>query len=225
MLTKKIWTLRWLGLSGILGAIVLFTGDMLYYFNPNGGLSSITTMGSGPDWRLLAGGAASLIAAWLYTMGAGQIYFALKPAGKRISMLAFISFAAVMIAYGIAHASFFSIGSGAKNAFLAGVKVELMTKLPSQYFSLLIKITYLPVVIITVLFVYSVLFRKTLYPRWIIPFFPVFPYLFEGIVSQHLSGTLQVIIAGGYKNLIMLLFYLASTIVLWNGGKNSQKSS
>jgi len=70
-----------------------------------------------------------------------------------------------MIAYGIVHASFFSIGSGAKNAFLAGVKVELMTKLPSQYFSLLIKITYLPVVIITVLFVYSVLFRKTLYPR------------------------------------------------------------
>jgi hypothetical protein len=222
---KNYWTLRWLGLSGILGAIVLFAGDMLYYFKPNVGLSSITTMGSVPEWRLLAGGATSLIAAWLYTMGAGQIYFALKPAGKKISLAAFISFAAVMIAYGIAHASFFSIGSSAKNALFTGAKMELMTKLPSQYFSLIVKITYVPVVIVTVLFVYSVIFRKTLYSWWIIPFFPVFPYLFEGIIRKHLSGTLQVIIAGGYKNLIMLVFFLISTIVLWNSGKYSKKSS
>jgi len=33
------------------------------------------------------------------------------------------------------------------------------------------------------------------------------------------SGKLISVLNGGYENLIMLMFYLISTVVLWNGGK------
>jgi len=192
---------------------------MLYLYNQNGELSRLRTISNMPDWQLLTSGVTALVAGWFYTLGAGQIYFALRPSGKIISMFAFGSFAAVMIGYGVGHAAYFSVLTGAKDAFLTGVEAEVMTELPGKYFNLLVQILLLPGGIATILFSYAILFRKTHYPWWIVPFFPFFLYLLKDVFVQRLPGILKLIIDGGYANLIMLLFYLVSTIVLWNGGK------
>jgi hypothetical protein len=40
--------------------------------------------------------------------------------------------------------------------------------------------------------------------------------LFRGIIAKFLSGSIGIVIMGGYLNLILVLFFAASTIALWN---------
>jgi len=222
MLSKQIRRFRWLGIAGILGAVALFSGDMLYLFDANSEWSRLKTLSNTPDQQFLLSGICALFAAWFYTLGAGQIYFALRPSGRILSKLTFLSFAAIMIGYGVAHAAYFSIITGAKATFLVGIDAEAVTELPDRYFNLLVKILLIPGIVATLLFVYTVFFRRTHYPRWIIIFFPMFLYLLDDLIVERLHGGLKMIIQGGYANLIMLLFFAISTIVLWNGGAVSK---
>lgn len=215
----QIRMFRWLGIAGILGAAILFIGDILYLYDSGGEVSGLSRINNIRDGRFLASGISALVGAWLYTLGAGQLYLALKPSGKTLSILTFGFFAAIMIGYGIAHAAFFSIISGAKDAFLTGAETEVLTELPKKYFNLLVQILTIPGVIAALLFVYALFFRKTHYPKWIVVFFPLFLFLLKDMIVERLSGMPKAVLNGGYENLIMLLFYLVSTIVLWNGGK------
>jgi uncharacterized protein DUF6796 len=213
--------LRWTGLAGTLGAILLFSGDLLYLYNPNAEQSYITTLGTVPAWRLVASGVLALVACWFYLLGSGHLYYALQPAGPRIAAASFASFAAIMVAYGISHAAYFAIGAAAQVARQLGTSADAAAGLPLSYYNLLLQITYIPVAIATVLLVYAILFRPTRYPRWMILFIPTFLYLAQEPIVAALSGVAKVIVSAGYSNLIILLFYAVSTVVLWNGGVQS----
>ncbi len=217
--------MRWLGLAGMLGAITLFAGDMLYYYSPDGGLSPAQTMATVSQTRLLAGGVSALFAGWLYLLGAGQFYLALRPAGKAIALVAGACFAATMVSYAVAHAAYFSIAIGAGLAQELHSSLPDATRLPWQYFELLIRITYAPIAVATILFIYALLKGRSHYPRWILPLFPTFPFLIEGLLLRPLEGTWLTILGGGFLNLIMLLFYAASTIALWRGGEKAEPTS
>ena len=219
MLSNQIRMFRWLGIAGILGAAILFIGDILYLYDSSAEVAGLKSISDLPDGRFLASGISALIGGWLYTLGAGQLYFALRPSGKLISILTFGFFAAIMIGYGIAHAAFFSIISGAKDAFLTGAETAVLTELPKKYFYLLVQILTIPGVIAAILFVYAILFRKTHYPKWIVVLFPLFLFLLKDMIVEGLTGMSKAVLNGGYENMIMLLFFLVSTIVLWNGGK------
>ena len=56
---------------------------------------------------------------------------------------------------------------------------------------------------------------KTYYPKWILIFNPIVPFLFGNLVVENLEGEVKMIIGGGYLNLILTLFFSASTIALW----------
>src|SRR5262249_38130572 len=45
-----------------------------------------------PRWRLLVGGLAGPVGAWLYVVGFWQLYLALKPAGRPLALLVFAGF-------------------------------------------------------------------------------------------------------------------------------------
>jgi len=47
-------------------------------------------------------------------------------------------------------------------------------------------------------------------------FFPLIPFLMQGFICKIVSGNIQIIICGGYFNLILAVFFTASTIALWN---------
>ncbi len=69
--------------------------------------------------------------------------------------------------------------------------------------------------IFTVLFILAVWQRHTRYPRWMLLFSPVIPFTLNGFVISLLDGKWKTIIGGGYLNLILLLFFTASTVALW----------
>jgi Family of unknown function (DUF6796) len=227
--------LRLLGISGVLGGILLFFGDQLLYWGPVSNLSSLSTIATGQvpietlalgsDWRLEATATLGLISAWLYTIGAGLFLFAFKPAGKKIAITSFILFAMVTIAIGIEHTMYYAIGIGAKNAYIfgAGYKDSIeATRIAIEVFNLNALITYIPAIVFTVLVIYTILTKKTHLPKWFIVFLPGFLINSQYLVLPLLpNNMLKVIIMGGYVNASMAIFFLVFTIVMWNGGKET----
>ncbi len=206
----------WLGLSGILGSLVLFAGDMLFYYNGEK-TDFVANMAAVSPERIIASGICALVGAWLYTLGSGQVYYAFQPARRWIRLTVFLAFAAVMIAYGVIHGAYVAIAVAARNAAQAGLPPEAMTDLATAVNNALRNITYLPFGIFTVLSIPAVWTGETRYPRWVLLFSPIVLFLLGDPVTGSLEGKLQTIIGGGYLNLILLVFFSSSTVALWPG--------
>jgi len=201
--------LRFTGVAGILGACVMVAGDMFYYYQLDPDQSREVTMRNVADWRWLAGGAAAPVAAWLYALGSWHMFMTLRPAGKWLARCAFVSFAAVMIFCGVFHAAFAAMGT-------AGNMPRV-----HAYLNLLLQIVYVPAAIWTTLFIFAVLFRPTRYPRWIVLITPTLFYLIEDALVTRLPGIPRALIGGGFNNLILLLFFTVSTVLVWKGGRRT----
>ncbi|MCK5820575.1 MAG: hypothetical protein KAH17_01770, partial [Bacteroidales bacterium] len=117
---------------------------------------------------------------------------------------------------GIVHAAYVAIATTAKSAVQNQLDIETATALALKTNQILRLFVYPIFALLSITFIYQVLKRKTLYPRWVIFFFPLIPFLFQSIIGKTLSGSVKTIIMGGYLNLIIVLFFAASTIALWN---------
>ncbi len=207
-------TATWLGFSGILGSLVLFFGDMLFYYN-GAQTDFISNMSIVSSERIIISGICSLISAWLYTLASGQIYFAFQPAKKWIRLTVFLCFLAVMISFGVVHAAYIAIATSAKNAVELGVTPYALTGLAVSTNNALRFLAYIPFGIFSILFVTTVWAKNTYYPRWLILFSPIIPFLLTDIIVSNLEGEIKAIVGGGYLNLIVLLFFCCSTFALW----------
>ncbi|RLD83051.1 MAG: hypothetical protein DRJ07_07430 [Bacteroidetes bacterium] len=207
--------LRVMGLTGILGGLLLFTGDMLFYYD------SVSTnlklnMGNASEFRIIANGILALLATWFYLFGLGQVYYAFMPSTKTVRNIVVVSFACILISYGIIHSAYIAIATTAKLAVQNHLDMETATALASNTNNILRLLVYPIFALLSFVFIWQVWKKKTLYPRWIILFFPLVPFLFQGLVKKVLSGSIWIVIVGGYLNLIIVVFFLASTIALWN---------
>jgi hypothetical protein len=216
MKINQLW-LRIMGLSGILGGIILFVGDMLFYYDAVS-TNYLLNMGNASDSRIIASSVSALIAAWFYTFGLGQVYVAFKPSKTIIRNVVLLCLASIMISYGVVHGAYVAIATTARLAVENNLDLEMSTNLAYKANQALRNLVYPIFAILSILFIYQVWIRKTLYPRWIIFFFPTLPFLFQGFLDSILTGSLRIIILGGYLNLIMVAFFTASTVAMWNKG-------
>ena len=204
----------WLGISGIMGSLVLFAGDMLFYYNGEE-TNFVANMASSSPERIIASGICALVAAWLYTLGSGQVYYAFQPAKKWIRLTVFFAFSATMIAYGVVHGAYVAIATSAKNAAEVGMSPGALTGLAIATNGALRYVTYLPFAVFTVLFIPTVWAKNTHYPRWVVLFSPIIPFMLGDLVIGNLEGKLKTIVGGGYLNLILMVFYSSTTVALW----------
>lgn len=217
--------LRFTGLAGILGAMLMFTGDMFLYGGFYSGAEfseySRKIMSEIPLLRLMIGGAIGPIGSILYAIGFWHIFLALKPGSKILSKITFSAFASMMIVGGAFHSGFVNTGLilRAKNSIHAP-DLEVMKSLIAQsntYIHFLYNIIYFLGLIATITYLYVILFKKTYYPKWIVLFTPTL-LLFTAPVAKLIPSPAGGIIYGGYNNLTFLLFFCISTVILWNGG-------
>ncbi len=204
-----------MGLTGILGGLLLFSGDMLFYYD-SASTNLKLNMGNISDFRIIANGILALLATWFYLFGLGQVYYAFMPSTKTVRNIVVVSFACILISYGIIHSAYIAIATTAKLAVQNQLDIETATALASNTNNTLRLLVYPIFALLSFVFIWQVWKKKTLYPRWIILFFPLVPFLFQGLVSKVLSGSIWIVIVGGYLNLIIVVFFLASTIALWN---------
>ncbi|WP_435263543.1 DUF6796 family protein [Tenacibaculum sp. nBUS_03] len=217
MKISQFW-IKALGVFGILGGLTLFTGDMLFYYDPIN-TNFIENMGNASDFRIIASGVTSLIATWFYMLGLVQVYHALKPTTPILRNIIVFCFGAILTAYGIIHGAYIAIATSAKLATQNNLDINGATYLASEANTVLRLFVYPIFGLLSILFITQVWKRKTLYPRWIILFFPLIPFLIQNPICKNLSGTIWTILCGGYLNLILVVFFTASTISLWNTKK------
>lgn len=201
------------GIAGILGGLVLFAGDMMLYYS-NGQQSMTETMGMVPGSRIVGSAGTALLGAWLYLAGTVSVFHAFEPCKPVIRFLITSCFAAIAVGYGVVHAVFTAIADSAQLAIAHQLKMEAAVALAREADGLLRLMIYPFFAVLTVLFVHQVWTRKSHYPRWILLGFPLIWFFLQGMITSRLSGTSYVIIAGGYLNLQMVLFFLCSTIAL-----------
>jgi hypothetical protein len=210
------WALRWFGIFGILGSVLFIAGDLLYNHIPGSTKSPMEKMSVLPETRLLNAGLLGMIGCWLYALASAQIYLAFQPAGDVFAFVVLVAFGTVMISYGIGHTAYFSIASGAQAAVRLGSDAETGGKLGNMFFQKLVYITYIPVVIASLMMFYGIITGQSLYPRWMVIFLPVVIYFLKTPIVLILKGRPREIINDAYDNITLFIFYIISTIVLWN---------
>jgi hypothetical protein len=216
MLISATWTLRCFGISGIIGSIIFICGDLLYNHIPGSSASPVVKMSRLPQSRLLNAGTVGLIGCWFYTLAAMHLYLAFRPAGEIFAFILLFAFNSVMIGYGIGHTAYFAIAAAAQVAAQTGSNVEEGGKMGNTLFQRLIYITFLPVVISNLMMLYGIGTGRSLYPRWMIVFIPILIYLLKTPVVRVLKGRIRELINVSYDNVVLFIFYLISTVVLWN---------
>ena len=211
------WALRLFGISGIVGSILFIFGDLLYNHVPGSKNSPTVKMSTIPESRLLNAGTLGLIGCWFYVLASLHLYIAFRPAGNIFAFIFLLAFAATMICYGISHTAYFAIAAGAQIAVYLGSTAESGGKLGNTFFQRLVYITYIPVAICSLMMLYGVVAGRSMYPRWMVIFLPIVIYILKTPVTRFLKGHLQELINDSYDNIVLFVFYVISTIVLWNG--------
>ena len=207
--------LRLYGIAGILGGLLLFAGDMLFYYHPVNTDLKIN-MGNASDMRLLLSTITALFATWLLLLGTIQVYYAFIKSSAVARNTVTACFIAIFISYGIIHGAYLSIATSSKLALNNGLDIDKAIYL-SVYINNILRLFVYPFfAVLSIVFIYQVWKKNTLYPRWIIIFFPLIPFLFRGLLDANLSGKYWIIFVGGFYNLILVLFFIASTLALWN---------
>ena len=219
MKINQFW-LRLMGVFGILGGVILFAGDMLFYYDEHN-INLLENMGNASDLRIIISGVSALLATWFYMLGLGQVYYSFKPTTSTIRNTVIISFAAILISYGVIHAAYLAIATTAKLSIQNQLDIETATALASKTNQILRLFIYPIFAILSFVFISQVWKRKTLYPRWMIICFPLIPFLLQGFISKFLSGNLKIII-GGYLSIILIIFFTASTIAFWTSNSNQE---
>lgn len=210
------WWIRTSGIFGLLGGLILFGGDMLFYFNGES-TDLVRNIATTSDFRIKTSAVTALLASWCYVLGLPHLNFAFSPARPAIRKGIVLGFGSIFIAYGVIHGAFVAIATSAKLAMDHQLDLDQSIVLARETNHVIRAFVYPVFGVVSLFFIAQVWQRKTLYPRWILIFYPLTTLiLFELVISKLLSGAAWTIVMGGHFNLILLLFFGVSTIVLWN---------
>lgn len=216
MYILTIWALRLFGISGIIGSVLFICGDLFYNHIPGSKDTPTVKMSRLPQARLLNAGTLGLIGCWFYTLASMHIYLAFRPAGELFAFFVMITLGAVMIGYGMAHAAYFAIGAGAQVAANAGLDAEEGGRMGNALFQRFSRIIYLPVAVSSLLMLDGIVAGRSLYPRWMAFLLPIVIYLLKTPVVRLLKGRVRELVNDSYDNIVWLVFFVISSIVLWN---------
>jgi hypothetical protein len=208
------------GIIGLLGALLMFTGDMLLY-----GL-----FGSGAEFlnvykkvtaaaslsRLIVAGIIGPVAAFLYLFGLWHVYRNLEQSGRILAKIILGALTLAIIVGGAYHAFWpaYSLVLKAKAAATAGAidGLEILDNHLREYMEKLYLVAEVPGFFGAALLFYAVLFRKTNYPRWMVLLNPGLLMLLEPL-AEKIPAPIGAVIVGGYFNLTFVIFFAASLLV------------
>ena len=216
--------LRLTGLIGMLAALMGFTADWLLYGGFYGGEEFYTISGqimsNVSNTRLMVGGLLGPIEAAFYIVGFWHIYMALRPGGKTLAAITFGGLSwSVIVGAGAFHSAFVF-----KGLLLRAQKIitdpqiswfQALLSDASRYIHLLYQVMFFLGLAATFVFLFLILFRKTLYPKWMVLFVPTLWVLVLPQIAKNIPAPIGGMLLGGSMNLSFLLYFAVSTILLW----------
>ena len=207
----KLNKLQLFSLSGILGSLLMFTGDMLLYYEPVSGLeyNSVAVMSRMPINRLIAGGLIGPIASVFSIIGGYLFYLVFRSVNKVLAKILFVCFAVFFIVAGTYHAMFPNFGFIGRLPESQQIQQLLFirTYLKSIYTLIFICGTFW-----TLILFYLVIFKNSLFPVWILLFTPTLLLLLSQSLRDYIPYPLGAIIYGGWINLCFMVFFIVCLI-------------
>ena len=199
-------TVRLCGYAGLLGALAMFAGDMLFYGQWASGADALSHLWarvqqSEPS-HLVLGGLTSILGGLGYTLGVGHVYGRITTDRPWLRLAIVGGFFAIAIIATATHAVWGSfalaIHSGAANAIQIG-----------GYLALYFQIGGIIGVAISILLAIAVLTRQTQWPLWFAVINPGAIYLLLS-TAAYLPAPIGAPVVGGAFNIAFLIFYAAS---------------
>ena len=209
---------RLAGLAGLVGALLFFAGDMLFYGHFGAGASFHDGMQrvvrDASMARLFTGGLLGPVAACLCIIGFWHVGQNITPRSPLLGKLVFYILAAMMVVGSAVHALWVPRGLATKyeeplRAYLPDLFVALR-----RYWEVAYDLAAVPAYIGAVLLLFAVLFGRSVYPRWTVVANFGLLSLLEPLASQ-VPAPLGAILVGGFTNLSIAIFFLVSVLSTW----------
>lgn len=206
-------------IAGLAGALLMFAGDMLLYYTPEdfayGPKASsaekiqaiVDVMKRLPAKRVMAGGMIGPVAAFLYCVGFSHMVWMTDERMKTLAVTAFLFSCFGIITGGAYHSHCAYLGLLGEDRFTDALKTA------QNYFQKLPLILYAGEGIGFLLLAVLIVSGHTILPRWMVLLSPGILFLLRPVVGRLPKG-IRILVAGGWTNLISVIYYLAMLIVI-----------
>jgi hypothetical protein len=219
------------GAAGIFGALLFFTGDMLFYghFGPGAGFHEgmLATVTNASLARLFAGGLVGPVAACLCIVGFWHVYLNVRPSAARLGQVMLAAFFVLMVFGSAIHTLWTAKGLAIKYCYGnddAGCRA-LMQAINS-YWNLAYNIGAVPGYAGALLLIALVLLGRTWYPKWTVLANPAALMLLSPLADRA-PAPFGAILTGGSTNLAIAIFLAVSLSTTWTlqGGQGNRRAA
>lgn len=206
-------------MSGLLGALLFFSGDMLFYGYVGSGAGfpagMLATVATDSSTRLFVGGLLGMPAACLCIVGFLHVRGNVKRSSPFLRELIFLSFAAMMVAGSAIHTLWAAKGLAIKYCSDGSAPCSAVTAALRSYWSVAYNIGSAPGYVGAVLLVLLVAFGRTRYPKWTVLANPAILLLLSPLADAT-PAPVGAILVGGFTNLTIAVFFLVSLVTTWH---------
>ena len=192
---------------GLVGALLMFCGDMTLYFDKNdfeqnGSLQPIIDiMKNLPKIRVMIGGWIGPVAAFLYCIGFYHIVLIADEASHTLAFTAFLLACLGIIAGGAYHSHCAYLGLLGQDEQKEDLKIVM------SYFQKLPIILYAGEGLGLLVLLILVVMGKTILSVWMAVLTPGVLFLLRPLAKKLPKG-LHMVISGGFSNIIFVVYYL-----------------
>ncbi len=195
--------------AGLVGALLMFLGDMLFYGQWGSGRDALTRsfeLASGmPAERLMLGGLVAMPAGAAYLLGLFHIHHRLKHQHWRAGLGILTGMAAILVTALATHVAWGAFALAARSGS------DEAARLIGHYLSFHFRIAQVIAVPTTIGFTLLVLFGRTSWPKWSVAFNPGLLYVLLATGSW-IPGPFGAALVGGAFNLAFATFFLMSAL-------------
>jgi len=207
------------GAAGIFGALLFFIGDMLFYGHLGPGMSfhegMLATVTNASLARLFAGGLVGPVAACLCIIGFWHVYLNVRPSAVRIGQVMVAAFFILMVFGSAIHTLWTAKGLGIKYCYgNDDAGCHALMQAINSYWNLAYNIGAVPGYAGGLLLIALVLLGKTWYPKWTVLANPAALMLLSPLANRA-PASFGAILAGGFTNLTIAIFFLVSLSTTW----------
>lgn len=198
-------------LIGLFAGLLMFSGDMLLYYDKNDYVSNgafdslIAIMKYVSDKRLYMGGVIGPIAATFYCVGYYHILLITQDKMRLLAYVCFFCCCFAIIIGGAYHSHCAYLG------LIGKVQSRKSMNVVIKYFSFINKISMIFQVVGLLILAILIGAGFTIFPRWMVLITPGILYLLLPLWRKLPKG-IHIIICGGWTNLIFVIYYLISLI-------------
>jgi hypothetical protein len=210
---------RLAGVAGLAGALLFFTGDMLFYGHWGAAATfkegMNTVLREGSLTRLFAGGLVGPVAACLCIIGFWHVRQNIVPRSPLFGRIVFYALAAMMVAGSAVHALWVPRGLAIKYSDTVGAYAPELIAALRRYWEIAYDLAAVPAYFGAIMLAMLVVFGKSLYPRWaVLANFGLLSLLAP--LAERTPAPLGAILLGGFTNLSIATFFLVSLVSTWN---------